>query len=161
MALAGCAKPGFATAVRATASTPALPAQVAPEPGVTGPAGEHVLRFRFVDGWGLVLGTPRALASLTSELRSRAGPNRTLQPCKRQIELGAAQYAHVMVDAASLGPERRTEQGLYEGLVEVRVIYDFHLYYEVRQAALKCSTRPDGSIVDAQAVSPSSTAEQT
>jgi hypothetical protein len=161
MALAGCAKPGFVAAVRATTSTPAVPRQVAPDPEWTDRAHEDVPQFHFVKGWGLVLGTPRTLASLTSELRSTPGPNRTVQPCKRQIELGAAQYAHVVVDAASLGPERRTNEGLFEGLVETRVIYDFHLYYEVRQATLKCYTRPDGSIVAAEAVSPIRARERT
>jgi hypothetical protein len=154
MALAGCAKPGFATAVRATGSISALPSQVAPDAGWADRPDEDAPRFRFVDGWGLVLGTPRALASLTRELRSIGGPNRTVEPCKRQIELGAVQYADVMVDAASLGPEWRAGQQLFEGLVEMRVIYDFYLYREVRQAVLKCSTRPDGSIVDAEAVWP-------
>ena len=101
-----------------------------------------------------MLAPPRVLASLAEKLRAAPGHNRTVEQCKRQIELGAAQYANVMVDAASLGPERRTAEGLYEGLVEMRVVYDFHLYHEVRQATLKCYSRPDGSIVDAQAVNP-------
>ena len=156
LALAGCAKPGFLTAVRTTTSTPSVPVLIAPDPDWINRTQDNALRFSFVEGWGRVLGTPRAIASLTTKLQSSPAPNRTVQACKRQVELGAAQYAHVMVDAASLGPERRNAQGLYAGLVEMRVIYDFHLYHEVRQATLRCYTRPDGSIADLEAVAPAS-----
>jgi hypothetical protein len=128
MALAGCAKAGFVSTARTTVSTPAMPWQIAPDTEWTARAHKDVPQFSFVKGWGLVLAPPRVLASLAHELRPIPGPNRTVEPCKRQIELGAAQYAHAMVEAASLGPERRTDQGIYEGLVEMRVVYDFHVY---------------------------------
>lgn len=156
MVLAGCAKAGFVTAARTTTSTPTVPWQVAPDTEWTVRAHRDVPRFSVVKGWGLVLATPRVLASLAHELRPVPGHNRTVEPCKRQIELGAAQYSHAMVEAASLGPERRTNREVYEGLVEMRVVYDFHLYFEVRQATLKCYTRPDGSIVAAEAAFPGS-----
>jgi hypothetical protein len=154
LALAGCAKPGFVTAVRTTTSTPTMPRMIAPHPDWTDRTRNDLPGFHWVEGWGRVLGTPLAIASLNAKLEPSPAPNRTVPACKRQIELGAAQYAHVMVDAASLGPERRTRDGLYEGLVAMTVIYDFHLYHEVRQATLKCYTRPDGSIVDLEAVTP-------
>jgi len=87
------------------------------------------------------------LASFPHALRSAPGPNRTLEACRSQIELAAVRHGPAMVEAASLGPERRARGGLYEGLVEVRIVYGLPSYYEVRQATLKCTARPDGSIV--------------
>jgi hypothetical protein len=147
-ALAGCAKPGFVTVIRTTTSTPTLPSQVAPDPQWNANAAHpDVPQFGFVIGLGLVLAAPRLLVSLPHPLRSAPGRNRTVEECKRFIELGAARYGNARVEAASLGKERRTPEGLYEGLVETRVIYDFHLFYEARQATVKCYSRPDGSII--------------
>jgi hypothetical protein len=139
-------------------SVPDIPWQVAPATESIARARSDVPQFSFVKGWGLVLATPRVRASLSRELRSAPGPNRTVGECKRQIELAARQYAKAKVEAASVGEERRVDEGFYEGLVEMRVIYDFHLYYEIRQATLSCYSRPDGSIVDANVV-PSISAE--
>ena len=152
-ALAGCAAMGVGKAPpRALVSVSEVPWQVAPAGQAVARVPEDVPRFTFVRGWGLVLATPRVLASLPHELSSAPGPNRAVGDCKRQIELGAARYADAKVEAASAGEERRTGEGLYEGLVEMRVIYDFRAYYEIRQATLRCYARPDGSIVDAQAL---------
>jgi hypothetical protein len=109
--------------------------------------------YAYVEGWGLVLGTPRVLASFPGELHAAPGPNRTVEPCRRQIELAAAAQGAAEVAAASLGPERRTRAGLYEALVEVRIVYRGQPHYEVRQAAVKCTARADGSIVSVEAAS--------
>jgi hypothetical protein len=129
-----------------------VPWQVAPAGQRAARAGGDVPHFTLVRGWGLVLAPPRVLALLPHELRSMPGRNRAVDDCKRQIELGAAQYARAMVEAASAGEERRMDEGLYEGLVEMRVIYDFQVYYEIRHATLRCYVRPDGSIVGAEAL---------
>ena len=152
-ALAGCAAVGVGKAPQPRPLFFSdIPCQVAPAGQAITPPRQDVPRFTFVRGWGLVLATPRVLASLPHELSSAPGRNRAVGDCKRQIELGAARYAEAKVEAASAGEERRTNDGLYEGLVEIRVIYDFRAYYEIRQATLRCFVRPDGSIVDAQAL---------
>jgi hypothetical protein len=152
-ALAGCAVVGLGKAPpRAPLSVLSIPLQVAPAGQSVARAPEDMPRFSLVRGWGLVLATPRVLASLPHELRSVPGRNRAVGECKRQIELGAARYADAKVEAASAGKERRTGDGLYEGLVEMRVFYDFRAYYEVRQATLRCFFRPDGSVVAAEAL---------
>jgi hypothetical protein len=156
-ALAGCAVAGFGKGPPSTGSVALtesrVPWQFAPGIGFAS-ASHDTPRFSLVEGRGLVLATPRVLASFPNELRSRAEPNRTLAECKRQIELGAARYGKASVEAASLGPERRIGREVYEGTVEVRVLYDFRLYYEVRQATLTCYSRADGSILDLRVVSP-------
>jgi hypothetical protein len=158
VALAGCAVMGLGKGPPATASLPAaasdVPWQVAPSTEPTGKAHEDVPRFSLVEGWGLVLATPRVLASFPDELASTPGPNRTFGECRRQIALGAARYGKATVEAASLGPERRSGRGLYEGFAEIRIVYDFDTYYEVRQATLKCYSRRDGSIVHVEVVFP-------
>ena len=152
-ALAGCAMAGLGKAPpAASVSVSDIHSQVAPATGSIARAGPDVPHISYVRGWGLVLATPRVLASLSHELGSTPERDGAVAECRRQIELGAAQYGDVKVEAAGLGEGRRTDEGIYEKLVEIRVIYDFHAYYEVRQATVKCSFRPDGSIIDAEAV---------
>jgi hypothetical protein len=146
---------------RAATQTASIPWQVAPAAGWPAPAPEDVPRFSFVTGWGFVLATPRVLAALPHQLQAAPGANRAVPECKRQIELGAAHYADATVQAASAGAERRVEEGLYEGLVEMRVIYDFRAYHEIRQATLRCYVRPDGSIVAADVALPVAGGEGT
>jgi CheY-like chemotaxis protein len=161
--LAGCASVTSLPTVHSTGSMPAtdsvVPWQVAPAIELTSKPGKEAPSLKFVEGWGPVLATPRVLATLPQPLRSEPGPNRTVRPCKRQIELGAAHYGKVRVQAASLGPERLDRHGLFEGLVEVRVVYENRSFYEVRQATLKCYARQDGSIVDAKVVFPTEPGE--
>jgi hypothetical protein len=159
LALAGCALAGIGKGPPSTGSLPPFETEVSwPNSSSAWAAKAHpdVPRFSFLEGWGLVLATPRVLASFPNGLAARPGPNRTVEECKRQIELGAARYGKAVVEAASLGEEQRTEQGLYEGLVEIRIVYDFGMYDEVRQAILKCYSDPDGSFVDMRVVSPAS-----
>jgi hypothetical protein len=53
-----------------------------------------------------------------------------------------------------LGPERRSRTGVYEGTVEVRIIYTRDGVHEVRQATMACYTRADGTLVDAKPLFP-------
>ena len=131
-----------------------MPWQIAPGTELTAKVHNDVPQTGVVEGWGRVFATPRVLASLPYKLRAKRGRNRTLEPCKRQIELAAAPFGVVRVEAASLGPERRSRDGLYNGKVEIRVVYARQSAWEVRQATLRCSSRSDGSIVDAKAVFP-------
>ena len=107
-----------------------------------------------VAGWGRVKATRRVLASFPFELRSKPGRNRTVESCGEKLRGAAAAYGPATVETASLGPERRNRTGLYEGTVEVRIIYTCNGVHEVRQATMACYTRPDGTLVDAKPLFP-------
>jgi hypothetical protein len=111
-------------------------------------------QFAFVDGWGIVLATPDVLASFPGALRSAKGQNRTVEPCRREIARAAMPFGPAEVEAASVGPERPRADGLYEGLVEIRVVYGAGSHYEVRQSILRCTARRDGSIVGFEPADP-------
>jgi hypothetical protein len=107
-----------------------------------------------IAGWGRVKATRRVLASFPSDLRSKPGRNRTVESCSAQLRRAAAAYGQATVETASLGPERRSRTGVYEGTVEVRIIYTRDGVHEVRQATMACYTRADGTLVDAKPLFP-------
>ena len=53
-----------------------------------------------------------------------------------------------------MGRERRLRDGLYQGTVEVRITYTREGMHEIRQATMACTTRRDGSLVEAKALFP-------
>ena len=107
-----------------------------------------------VEGWGRVKATRRVLATFPNELRSKPGPNRTVRACGEQLQNAALVHGQARVETASLGRERRTRDGLYQGQVEVRITYSREGMHEIRQATMACTTREDGSFVEAKALFP-------
>ena len=147
--LCGCASATIDSTASVVAGEDALPTPLA----ATAERRE-ALEFAFVDGWGLVLATPRVLESFPGALRAAKGRNRTVEPCRREMARAAAPFGPAEVEAASLDPERLRPDGLYDGLVEIRVIYGAGSHYEVRQSILRCTIRRDGSVVSAEPAEP-------
>ena len=157
--LGGCLQTGNVAPVAAVpepaATAAKVPWQIAPATPLTAQVHRDEPQLVDVQGWGRVLATRRVLASFPHELRSRPGRNRTVEDCSAQLRRSAAAYGRATVSAASLGPERRNKEGLYEGTVEVRIIYSSDDgVHEVRQATMACYTRPNGTLVDAKPLFP-------
>ena len=156
--LVGCIQSGLvapaATAPEAVASAPKVPWQVAPATALTAQVHRDEPQIVEIAGWGRVKATRRVLASFPAELRSKPGRNRTAVARGEKLRGAAAAYGPATVETASLGPERRSRAGLYEGTVEVRIIYARDGVHEVRQATMACTTRPDGTLVDAKPLFP-------
>lgn len=143
-----------AAAPAPAAARPTIPWQVAPATPLTAQVHRDEPRVTEIEGWGKVLATRRVLASFPNELRSRRGRNRTVEPCRAQMEALASTYGQARVDAASQGPERQVGRGVYRGTVEMRIVYRRGDVHEVRQATMQCSTRGDGTLVEATPVFP-------
>lgn len=103
-----------------------------------------------IDGWGRVRASQQVLANFPQALWAAPDPNRTVEPCRRAIEAASSRDGPAIVQAAGLGPERRSARGLYEGAVEVRVIYEVDGVRVVRRATMRCITGPDGTFVNAE-----------
>jgi len=156
--LTACVQSGLvapaATAPEPVASASKVPWQVAPATALTAQVHRDEPQVVEIAGWGRVKATRRVLASFPSDLRSRPGRNRTVESCSAQLRRAAAAYGQATVETASLGPERRSRTGVYEGTVEVRIIYTRDGVHEVRQATMACYTRADGTLVDAKPLFP-------
>ncbi|HEV2560245.1 MAG TPA: hypothetical protein VGU45_16615 [Microvirga sp.] len=101
-------------------------------------------------GWGRVRANPAVLAEFLQPLWAAPDPNRTVEPCRLAVEAASLQEGPSRVEAASRGPELRTRDGLIHGAVEVRILHKLDGVTVVRQAALLCTVRADGSFVTAR-----------
>lgn len=131
----------------ATTSSFKVPWQVAPATALTAKVHRDEPQIFEAPGWGRIKATRRVLASYPHELQSKPGRNRTAEACREQLQRGAGAYGLATVSIASLGPERRQRHGLFEGNIEVRIVYAGKEIPEVRQATMACQTRADGTFV--------------
>jgi hypothetical protein len=123
-----------------------MPSQLTPAGTERG--GEPLVRA-YVPGSGWVRGTQRAVDGIGRPLEGDTGPNRTLAACVTAVHSQAGPARAKSVEHAVLSPERKRKDGNYESTVLFRIVYPSFAGYDVREQALVCVTKADGSIVDA------------
>jgi hypothetical protein len=130
---------------RETVSGWQMPIEIRP---ISSTGGETIIES-FVPGTGIVRANAKAMEAIGQELPKDPGPNRTIDACIAAVIGEASKVGAKTIEAASAGPERQAKGGNYFAPVRFRITYVRPYGYDVRDDAMICVTKPDGSIVDA------------
>ena len=114
---------------------------------ITWPAGQAA-HAAYVPGFGLLLGTERALREAARPMMHKDGtPLKVVRACRESIIAAAAPYGVIYVNAASAGRPRRGARGTLAAPIEVRVIYSRQGGHELRHARITCRLDSAGTVI--------------
>jgi len=146
------ARQGHSTPRLKTYTTWTMPWQLSLSSAASRAKGERTIVVR-LPKYGKVRGTKVALRYVFAPLPKTPGRNSLVNSCRSTVAKSARKLGAIRIDAASAGPERRTNGGS-AARVGFRLIYASLKKgenHEVRQGVLTCKADRAGKIVDAYA----------